>query len=412
MQRWVKMARYLRSFGWEPVIYTAENGEMPVVDHTLEATLPKDLTVIRRPIWEPYSLYRKVLGLKKEEKINAAFLQEKKKKGFMQDAAVWIRGNFFIPDARKFWIKPSVAFLAEYLKKNPVDAIVTTGPPHSMHLIGMGVAQQLPIPWVADFRDPWTKIDYYAELKLTKRADAKHRALEKQVLLHATKVVTVSRHWAEDFNAVNNGNTEVITNAFDENDFRGEAGPLYAGFLLHHVGMVNKARNPELFWKVLHALCDEDKQFAADLRVQLTGKTDHSVLECVSKYRLEKNLIRIDHVSHKEAISSMRRSPVLLLLLNDTHDILGRIPAKVFEYLAAARPVLAVGDTNGDAAQIIRDAGAGEVAELQNEDSIRAAIMKLYAAFRSGNLYVNPKGIEKYTGLSIAEKYAALLDAL
>ena len=411
VQRWVKMARHLRSFGWEPVIYTALNGEMPVIDETLEATLPDGLTVVRRPINEPYSMYKRLTGLRKEDKINAAFLQEKKKSGRMHELAVWIRGNFFIPDARKFWIRPSVNFLIQYLKKHPVDAIISTGPPHTMHMIAMGLAKNTGLPWVADFRDPWTKIDYYHELHLSKRADRLHHKLENEVLNTATKVVTVSRHWADDFNSKNNGNTVVITNGFDERDFSSPTNETESGFVLHHVGMINKARNPELFWKAVRNLCDSDVKFNQLIKIRLTGKTDFSVQSCIEKYQLQEKIIKTDHVDHATAIAMMRRSPVLLLLLNDTQDILGRIPAKVFEYLAARRPILAVGNPEGDAAEIIISSKAGEVADLNDLHSIQDALRKLFDNYLLGKLFTDPENIQRYSGAALAKNYADLLNS-
>ena len=412
VQRWVKMSKFLRDFGWEPVIYTAENAEMPVIDHSLEASIPEGITVIKRPIWEPYDLYKRFLGYKKQEKIGAGFLQEKKKRGSLQKFSIWVRGNFFIPDARKFWIKPSIKFLTEYLQKNPVDAIISSGPPHSMHLIAMGIKDKLNIPWVADFRDPWTKIDYYNELNLSEYADKKHHALEKKVLRFADKVVTVSNHWASDFNLINNNNTEVITNGFDEDDFNKNVNEIDPGFILHHSGMINKARNPELLWEVLSELRKENEEFNTALKIQLTGNIDFTVSESIINNNLQDKLVHIEHLPHNEAVQAMQRSPVLLLLLNDSHDILGRIPAKLFEYLAAKRPVLVIGNTAGDSAAIIKDTNAGVVAEMNNKNDIKEKILLLFEQYKSGRLNINSFGIEKYARKENAKRFAEILDEI
>lgn len=411
VQRWVKTSKFLREFGWEPVIYTAENGEMPVIDHSLEASVPPGIVVIKRPIWEPYDLYKTFLGYKKNEKIGAGFLQEKKKHGILQKISIWVRGNFFIPDARKFWIKPSVKFLTAYLKNNPVDAIISSGPPHSMHLIALGVKKRSGIPWIADFRDPWTKIDYYNELNLSEKANIKHHTLEKKVLCSADKVVTVSKHWADDFNIINN-NTVVITNGFDEDDFSKNNIVTDPGFILHHSGMINKARNPEMLWEVLSELCQEDEDFNKVLKIQLAGKIDFTVTESIKKYNLQDKLQYIEHLPHSEAVKAMQRAPVLLLLLNDSHDILGRIPAKLFEYLAARRPVFAVGNKNGDAAQIIHETHAGIVAEMGNKNDIREKVISLFELFKKDELNINSTEIEKFSRRENAKKFADILDKI
>ncbi|MEA3317025.1 MAG: glycosyl transferase family 1, partial [Bacteroidota bacterium] len=167
VQRWLKFAKFLPKYGWNPIIYTPENGEIPVTDKSLHKDISKETKVIKRKIWEPYTWYKKFIGQKNNQKINVGFLSENQKPKFTEKISVWIRGNFFIPDARKFWIKPSVKFLKTYLKNNNVDAIISTGPPHSMHLIAMQLQKKLNLPWIADFRDPWTNIDFYEDLLLT-----------------------------------------------------------------------------------------------------------------------------------------------------------------------------------------------------------------------------------------------------
>ena len=158
--RWLKFTKYLREFGWEPVIYTAENGEYTELDPDNVKDIPSGVTVLKQPIWEPYNFYKRFIGQKKTEKINVGFLTEKKKPALAERISVWVRGNFFIPDARCFWVKPSVKYLSAWLAKNPVDMVISSGPPHSMHLIAMKLKKQFNLPWIADFRDPWTNIDF------------------------------------------------------------------------------------------------------------------------------------------------------------------------------------------------------------------------------------------------------------
>lgn len=412
VQRWVKMCKYLHNAGWEPVIYTAESSDAQVQDNSLLDTLPGGIEVIRRPIWEPYGWYRRLLGMPKNGKINAAFLEEKKSSGVLQKIAIWIRGNFFIPDARVFWIKPSRTFLLQYLQNNPVDLIISTGPPHSMHLIAAGLKEKTNIPWIADFRDPWTKIDYYQDLNLSRRADRKHHRLEKKVLCTADKVVTVSPHWAEDFNAVNNGNTVVITNGYDPDDFPLKESQTSRHFTLHHVGMINKARNPENLWSAIAEIIREEKGFAGDLKICFTGTMDYSVRESLKKYVLMDYLVDFGQLPHREAIRNMQQAALLLLLVNDAQDILGRIPAKLFEYLAAGRPVLNIGDPAGDAAQIIAETGAGLTVSLNDAEAIKEALRTLYHRWKAGDRNLPPLPIEKYTREAIAMQYAALMHSL
>ena len=185
VQRWLKMSKYLPEAGWRPVVYTAENAEYPVEDPSLEKDISPDAIVIKRPIVEPYSAYKKFLGIKKDKKIKAGCLSTEEKSSFKENIARWIRGNLFIPDARCWWVRPSVKYLLSYLTNNPVDAVISTGPPHSMHLIGLKLREKTGLPWIADFRDPWTEIDFYDELRLTRWADRKQRKMEREVLTKA-----------------------------------------------------------------------------------------------------------------------------------------------------------------------------------------------------------------------------------
>ena len=170
VQRWLKFAKNLQEFGWEPIIYTPENPNVPVYDESLLSEIPKDITVLSQPIREPYKLARFFSGGNASNRMGASGNAEKKP-SFLQRMALWVRGNMFVPDARILWVKPSVKFLANWLESNPVDVIITTGPPHSMHLIGLALKRKNEnLSWAADFRDPWSDMDYLSEFNLGRRA--------------------------------------------------------------------------------------------------------------------------------------------------------------------------------------------------------------------------------------------------
>lgn len=398
VQRWLKTVKYLRSFGWEPIVYTADAGEAPSIDNSLEKDIPLGIEVIKQPIWEPYSIYKKLIGHKKEQRINTGFLTETTKPKWKEKLSVWVRGNFFIPDARCFWIKPSINYLQNYLRTHPVDAIVSTGPPHSMHLIAKGLKEKLGTPWLADFRDPWTDIDFYHQLMLTSFADAKHKRLEKEVLTLADAVVTVSWNWAKDVKKIVNRSVSVVTNGFDEDDFNYKSKKVYDGFLFHHIGAMNKDRNPHNFWKALREICVTLPGFKDDLKIKLTGKNDITVIQSIKENGLEFCTEKIDYLPHQEVVGSLSQSPILLLPLNDTPNTLGIIPGKLFEYLAAKRPIFAIGSLNGDTARIINETQAGSIVGFQDYESTKNAILKFYTDYKNGQLKLNSeKSIDNYS---------------
>ena len=412
VQRWVKFVKYLREFGWEPIIYTPSNPEFPSEDFSFQKDIPADVQIIKTPIWEPYDIYRKLFG-KKGEKINAGFISENKKSGWKEKLSIWIRGNFLIPDPRCFWIKPSVKFLTNFLQSNPVDAIITTGPPHSMHLIGRGIKKNIPeVKWLADFRDPWTNIDFYKELNLTTIADNIHHRKERMVIREADAVVVVSGEMKKEFSALGAKQTILISNGFDTDDMPAAALQTDDKFTISHIGTLNAARNPISLWKTLSELIAENETFRKDLSIQLIGKVDFSVLDEIARCNLNENLIKINYLSHSEAIKKQHTSQLLLLLINNTPNAKGILTGKFYEYLASGRPIMAIGPTDGDIATVLHDTKSGRIADFDDEATIKKIILEYYEKYKSGINKVSVKGIEKYSRKNLTKELSQLIERL
>ena len=394
VQRWLKFVKYLPKNGWQPIVYTPENGEMPSLDESLAKDVPEEVVVLKTPIWEPYNAYKKFVGVKKDEKINTGFLTESKKPKKTEKLAVWIRGNFFIPDARKFWVKPSVKYLRKYLTENKVDAIISTGPPHSMHLIALQLKNEFKhIPWIADFRDPWTNIDFYKDLMLSKSADKKHQKLEQAVLKNADVTLTIGKTLGAELLELGAKRVEVITNGFDKNDSQGVI-ELDEKISLAHIGSMTSTRNPEVLWTALSELIKENPEFENKLEIKLVGKVDVSVMQSLEKYSLLPYLRKIDYLPHDEVIKDQQKSHVLLLLINDTPNSKGIVTGKLFEYMAAGRPILAIGPTDGDVSEILNETQAGEIVGYKDLDKLKKVIL----------LLVNQKSLKG--DLSVINKYS------
>ncbi len=410
VQRPLKFSQYLPKYGWQPVIFTAEDPHYPMEDQSLVDQIPEGLEEITCPIWEPYDLYRRFLGYKKEEKVQAGFIEEEQKNNRLVNIAKWVRGNLFIPDARRFWIRPATKKLLAYLEQDPVDVILSTGPPHSVHMIAKAIKNKLGVPWIADFRDPWTNIDFYDQLKLSKWADKKHHDQERSVLGSADEVITVSRQWAKELGEIAGKPVQVITNGFDAADFQFEVKSLDQRFSISHVGTATKDRNPYMLWKVLEKLSKEDSEFKEDLLIRFIGKTDYSLFQSIKEHGLEDQLERVDHLPYTEAIQRAAQSQVLLLLVNDALNSVGRIPLKVFEYLPCRRPVLGIGLKSGDAATIIKETAAGEVFDFQDAVGIEAFVRAAYAAYREGTLQLAERDFSAYSREVQSGMLASILD--
>lgn len=405
VQRWVKMCKYLPSLGWLPVVYTPENPALTSTDASLGADVPAEVEVIRRPILEPGHLARKSTNAQVTP-INS------QKKTLKQRIAMWIRGNCFIPDPRVLWVRPSVRFLKEYLKGHPVDAIVSTGPPHSMHLIAKKVAAATGIPWVADFRDPWTKMFYFKHLSLTSRSERRHAVLEKSVLDSATRVVAVSPLVRKDFQGMTQTPVELITNGFDEDDFPSSsiAGP--GRFTLLHAGLFASDGNPEALWKALGSMVKEDRDFAEKFHLVLCGKTDREILDSIERSGLSANAENLGYLEHTKVVEQMRKASILLLPLRKEPEYKATLPGKLFEYLAARRPILGIGQKDGAMASILSETKAGETFEWEEQQQMRRFLEEKFKQFKAGEDMRCSGDIEKYSRRAVAASYACLLDSI
>jgi glycosyltransferase involved in cell wall biosynthesis len=417
VQRWLKFVKYMRFFGFEPVVYTAEGGEIPVIDNSLQKDIPNGVEVLKSKIWEPYGFYKKFIGRKKNDKINASFLSENKKPGLTEKISIWIRGNFFIPDARKFWIKPSINYLNAYLKNNEVDYIISSGPPHSMHMIALGLKKQnIKLKWIADFRDPWTNIDFYEKLSLTRLADKKHHNLELKVLQNANIVLSVGETMNKEFQEIykKNGGTnfekfKVITNGFDDEDLKSDEISKDEKFSIAHIGTLVKDRNPDVLWKVLQKICRENENFKTKLEIKLVGKIDVFVKEAIEKYGLNPYVKKIEYLPHDKVIEEQQRSRVLLLLVNNTKNAKGILTGKIFEYMSARVPILAIGPTDGDLAKIIQETRTGLISGFDDEINLEHHILEL---FFGKCIEADVKEINRYSRKNLTKELCELLNKL
>lgn len=414
VQRWLKMSKYLPEYGWQPVIYTTENAEYPIIDHSLEKDVAPNIEVIRRPINEPYSAYKKFLGINKEETVKMGFIQEKEKnKSWKSDLSLWVRGNFFIPDARCGWVKPSVRFLKEYLNEHPVDAIISTGPPHSMHLIALKLKEALGLPWIADFRDPWTEIDYYNDLHLTAWADRKHHRLEQEVLTKADKVVTVAPDGARRLGRLGNRNVRTIYNGFDRDDDAQTPVNLSEQFTITYLGVLSKIQNPSNLWQALAELIKEDSGFDKNLKINMIGQIDSAVVSSINENGLTQHVAYSPYMPHDQVSAVHRSSTLLLLLLMPDSEprAKGLLTGKLFEYMASGRPILCIGPEDGDAARILRETGAGQTISFEDKEKMKEALKNLYQKYLENTLEgnTNPK-VENYSRQVMTQQYAALLN--
>lgn len=369
--RCLKLVKYLRENGWEPVVFTALDARYPYEDATNFRDIPEGLEVLRVPAWEPSQAFKRFSGRKPTQPLLNITANSDKKQGWRDRLGIWIRGNFFIPDARALWIAPSVKFLIKYLQENPVDAIFTDGPPHSNTVIGLRCAQRLGIPWLADFQDPWTQVDYYGAMRIGRRADRIHRALEQEVFACASRISIASPTWARDLESIGARDVQVFYYGFDEADFADYRPEQVPGqFIVFHGGLLGSDRHPVGMIRALGAKVAADPAWAAALEIRLAGEVDVSVREAIEQAGLSGQTRFLGMLPRAQILAELGRANVLLLPINRAENAGGRIPGKLFELLRAGKPILYLGPEVGDAKDLVCRGGENGCFGYEDVDGI------------------------------------------
>lgn len=406
VQRWLKFVKYLPDFNVQPIVYIPENPTYPIIDNGLQSEVSEKAIILKNKIKEPYGL-ASFFGKNKTKKISSGIIPNKKKQSFVERILLWVRGNIFIPDARFLWVKPSVHYLKKYIEENQIDTIVTSGPPHSLHLIGLQLKKELGVKWFADFRDPWTTIGYHKALKLSSYAEKKHKALEKEVLNSADTIIVTSKTTKAEFQAITSKPIEVITNGYDVEKVTKQT--LDEKFTLAHIGSFLSDRNPKILWQAIQELTKENMDFKNDFQLKLLGATSQEVLDTINEFQLGDFVLNLGYVSHQEAVEHQRKSQVLLLIEINSEDTKSIIPGKVFEYIVSERPIVAIGPKDSDFAEIITSTNTGVFFTYDEKEKLKSVLLNYYELFKNNNLKVHAVGLQQYSRKSLTEKLAQLV---
>lgn len=405
VQRWLKFVKYLPQFEIEPIVFAPENPNYPIADESLLNEISADLKVYKYPITEPYKLAR-LLSKSKTKRISSGIINTESQT-LSEKLMLWVRGNCFIPDARKNWVKPSVKYLKHIIEKESINTIITTGPPHSVHLIGLQLKESLGVKWISDFRDPWTSIGYHKKLRLTSRSKKKHKHLEQLVLNSADSIIVTSSTTKKEFKAITKKPISVITNGFDS-DYKGDAS-LASQFTISHIGSLLTGRNPENLWEVLSELVNEDVLFADSFKLQLAGAVSEDVLNSIYDNGLKEYVKLIGYISHDEAVELQKTSQVLLLVEIDSNDTIGILPGKLYEYMAAKRPILGLGPKDWEASTLIQETNTGYCFDYDAKSDLKNVILSWFKSFKEGNLNIEPNNIEKFSRRSLTKELSKLI---
>lgn len=407
--RCLKITKYLRNFGYEPVIYTVENPNYPFEDHSNFKDIPEGLEVIRGPIKEYEKVFKKITK-KEKQSVNNIVFGTGKKSAFVK-LSMWVRANFFIPDAKSNWIKPSIKVLSKYLAENKIDAIFSDGPPHTNTVIAQKIVEKFQIPWLSDYQDPWTQVDYYQKFPFTKRADKKHRQLEQLAFKFASKIVSASPSFSEDLEKIGAKNTGVIYYGYDEDDFKHIKVLPDEKFTLIHAGILSGDRLPENLIKVLAEIIDEDEDFKNSFQLKLLGSVEDETLRRIKLVLNKKNILLTGQVDRPEVLQQLMNTQLLLILVNKENSR-GRIPGKIYEYFRARRPIISIGDTVGDVAVLIKETQSGKCFEYEETETLKQHIIEQFELFKNGKLVATKGEIEQFSNYNQTKKVAEYLDLI
>jgi glycosyltransferase involved in cell wall biosynthesis len=413
VQRWLKFVKYLPQFGWKPFVFTPQNPSYTIIDESLAKNVPPEATVVRIPIWEPYDAFGKLSGVIGQGGGKMHDISGKNRSWFKR-VSTWIRGNVIIPDPRVFWVKPSVKFLRSFIADNQIGLVITTGPPHSIHLIGYRLKKQTPsLKWIADFRDPWSRWGLLDSLSVSDAVKRIHARLERRVLQTADVVTTITPFYVRQFQELGNRGVQLLTNGFDDEDFTGFQIVRAEKFIIRHVGIVNEKCNPRPFMEALASLMSEDAAIRAAVRIEFVGEVNNEFKSYVkANDELSRITSFIPTVPHKELPTLYGSSAMLLLILVGYKDAEGYMPGKLFEYLATGIPVLGVGPVRGDAASLLKESGGGVMASPENHRLIHDFIKDCYKSWTTNSPGKPGQGIEHYSRRGVTKKLAGLLDEL
>ena len=405
VQRWVKFIKYLPNFGIEPVVLIPENPSYPLKDDTLINEISPDLSLFKLPIKEPYKLAN-IFG-EKSKRLSSGIINPSNKQSLIERLLLFIRGNFFIPDARIMWVNSAYKKAKTLIENFNIDTVITTGPPHSIHLIGHKLKNNCNVSWISDFRDPWTAIGYHNKLKLLSFARARHRKLEALILNSCDKIIVTSPATKQEFQSKTNRPISIITNGYDHiND---SLIIKSNDFLISHIGSLLTERNPKILWKVLESLVKNDSNFAKSLRIELYGVVSDQVKASIKFHELDDYVSYKGYVTHKDAIIAQKTSQLLLLIESNSDTASHIIPGKLFEYIASKTPIIAIGPNTSDIKKIIADTHSGDYFNYYDEEILAEKLKSYFKQFSDDIIISETHSFEKYSRYNLTHKLSELL---
>lgn len=398
MQRWLYFVKHLPNYGWEPIVLTVDPAvaSYPLTDTSLQREISTDTRVIRTNSFEPLRIYGNLVG---KDKIPYGGFSGDSKTSSITKA---IRGNLFIPDARRGWNFYAKGEALKISKEEEIDAVVTTGPPHSTHLIGLYLKRKTGIGWIADFRDPWAEIFYNKELRRTKLASSYDEKLERSILLHADKCIAVSQGIAQLLSDKVEREYDIITNGYEYTIDHRKEGEGSDSLNIVYTGTIAESYEPDVILSTISRLSEE----GIKLKLTIAGKLSNRVQQSIDKLGIRHLIEYLGYVDHSRVLDELSRADLLLLIIPRVAQSAGIIPGKLFEYLSTHLPILALSEEQGDVCRIIKETNTGKCFKRSDEKSIYDFVKEV----GNGNKpEPNRDAISAYSREELTKKVASVL---
>ena len=401
VQRWLKFVKYLPEFNIEPILFIPKNANYPLLDKSLSDDVNKDLKVIQFPITEISGFLPKFKFL---NSVRSGNISKPHNQSLLQKIIFFIRGNLFIPDMKIFWKSSSVNFLSDYLPKNNIDTIITTGPPHSVHLIGLELKRKLNINWISDFRDPWVKLNYLNRFHLLPFSRKSHISLRNKVLINSNAVIVTSERLKDLFSNITS-NIYKITNGFDyiikENNLDNK-------FSISHIGSLYPERNPKFLWDSLEELFEGS--FKKDLQINFIGNTSEKIKKELSRRKFHNHVRFYDYVDYNRALELMCSSQALLMIEVNDEESSYAIPGKLFDYLNSKRPIISIGPNISEVSEILNNTNSGRFFNYHDKRNLKLYINQLYKSYKNGTNIISDKSkIDMFKRINLAKKLSEVI---
>ena len=399
----MKFVKYLPEYNIKPILYIPENPNYPIYDYSLNDEVSEKLEIIKNPITEISNI---ISNSKSLNLIRSGNIPNPKEQSLFQRLLFFIRGNLFIPDMKILWKNKSIDFIENYLSKTKIDVVITTGPPHSLHLIGYELKKRLNIKWISDFRDPWVNLNYLNRFHLLPSVKRRHKKLRDKVLINSNSVIVTSEKLKKLYKEIA-PNIFKITNGYD---YEYSTVNIDSKFSISHIGSLYPERNPKYLWDIIDEICINNEEFISNLQINFIGNTSEKIIKYLSNKSFKSCIKFFDYVDYKRAIEFMCSSQILLMVEVNDNDSSYAIPGKLFDYLNSKRPIIAIGPDRSEVNQILYDTNAGKFFNYNESINLKLHIENLYNQYEMGSISYDAKNISIYRRKNLTEELSKIIN--